>query len=190
MSQSPPLPLELWEQVPPVVQAALWVLMEGYERRIRALEGEVAELKERLGRNSQNSSQPPSSDGPHGKRRPPAAPSGRRAGGQAGHPGHRRVLLPVEEVDAVVPCVPPHCRRCGGALTEAAGNPVRHQVVELPVLKVQVTEYRLARRLCVRCGLTTCGQLPGGVPRQGYGPRFASFISLCSGNCSHPGLTE
>jgi transposase len=58
---------------------------------------------------------------------------------------------------------------------------VRHQVVELPPLKPQVTEYHLHRLLCARCGITTCGQLPRGIPPRSYGPRFASLIALCSG---------
>jgi transposase len=86
-----PLPAMLWEQIPPAVQAVLQVVMAGYEQRIASLEGEVRELKARLGQNSQNSSRPPSSDGPHVKRKPPKAPSGRKPGGQPGHRVHQRV---------------------------------------------------------------------------------------------------
>jgi len=86
MQRPPPLPPALWDQIPPAVQAVLMVIIDGYERRITALEREVAELKEHVRRNSQNSSKPPSSDGPHGKRRPPKEPSGRKPGGQPGHP--------------------------------------------------------------------------------------------------------
>ena len=42
-----------------------------YEQRITQLEAEVRELTVRLNQNSQNSSKPPSSDGPHVKRKPP-----------------------------------------------------------------------------------------------------------------------
>jgi transposase len=58
---------------------------------------------------------------------------------------------------------------------------VRHQVIELPPLKPHVTEYQLHRLYCPCCGITTCGQLPLGVPVQCYGPRLASLIALCSG---------
>src|SRR5207244_3313035 len=74
MNREPPLPPELWDRIPPESQAAIWVLRDGYERRIATLEAEVAELKERLNRNSQNSSQPPSSDGPEVERKPPRPP--------------------------------------------------------------------------------------------------------------------
>ena len=99
------MPQELWDQIPPQVQAALWIVVDSYERRIAVLEaevaavrGEVGELKARLGQNSQNSSRPPSSDGPQVKRKPPREPSGRKRGGQPGHPGHQRMLLPLEQV--------------------------------------------------------------------------------------------
>jgi transposase len=176
-----PIPSELWEQIPPHVQAVLWVVCDGYERRIAALEREVAELKEQVRRNSQNSSKPPSSDGPHVKRKPPKEPSGRKPGGQPGHPAHRRALVPLEQVDEVVKCQPTHCRRCGQQLTGEEYEPVRHQVRELPPLKPHVTEYQLHRLSCLRCGITTCGQLPPGVPAYGYGPRLASVIALGSG---------
>jgi transposase len=83
----------LWNRIPPEVQAALGLVVEGYEQRLAVLEaevvelrGEVRDLKAQLGQNSQNSSRPPSSDGPHVKGKAPQAPSGRQRGGQPGHP--------------------------------------------------------------------------------------------------------
>jgi hypothetical protein len=63
MQRTPPLLPELWDQIPPMGQTALLAIMEVAERRIALLEREVAELKEQR-RNSQNSSQPPSSTVP------------------------------------------------------------------------------------------------------------------------------
>jgi hypothetical protein len=68
---TPPIPPELWEQIPPHVRAVLGVVWEGYERRIATLAREVAELREQARKTSQNSSKPPSTDGPHVKRKPP-----------------------------------------------------------------------------------------------------------------------
>src|SRR5262249_13593279 len=34
---------------------------------------------------------------------------------------------------------------------------------------------------CPSCGITTCGHLPRGVPRSGYGPRLMSIVASCSG---------
>ncbi len=181
MPRTPPLPLELWDQIPPVVQAALLVIMEEAKRRIATLECAVAELKEQLRRNSQNSSKPPSSDEPHVNRKPPKEPSGRKPGGQPGHPRHRRALVPLERVNEVVVCKPTHCRRCGQRVEGTDAQPLRHQVMEVPPITPQVTEYQVHRLCCVRCGITTCGQLPSGVPVGSYGPRLAGLVALCSG---------
>jgi transposase len=181
MERTPPIPIELWEQIPLHVQAVLWEVFDRYGVRIAKLEAEVAELKAQRNQNSQNSSKPPSSDGPHVKRKPPPPPSGRRRGGQPGHRAHHRTLVPVEKVDEVIVCTPTHCRRCGRELQGNATQPHRHQVIELPPPVPHVTEYQQQRLVCEHCGITTCGALPRGVPRTGYGPRFTSIVALCSG---------
>jgi hypothetical protein len=80
MRREPPLPKELWEQIPPPDQAAVGVLIESYEHRIAAVEAALAALKEQRQQNSQNSSRPSATDGPQVKRTPPRAPSGRKGG--------------------------------------------------------------------------------------------------------------
>ena len=87
MRREPPLPQELWRQLPPPVQAALWLVVEGSEQRLIGLEaqgaelqGELWELRAQLGQNSQTSARPPSTEGPPVKRQPPPAPSGRKPG--------------------------------------------------------------------------------------------------------------
>jgi transposase len=181
MERTPPIPVELWEQIPPHVQAVLWVVLDRYEARIVSLEAEVVELKARLNQSSQNSSKPPSSDGPHVKRKPPRPSSGRKRGGQPGHRAHHRTLVPVEHVNGVVVCTPMHCRRCGRELQGRDPQPHRHQVVELPPSIPHVTEYQQHRLACGHCGVTTCGELPQGVPATGDGPRLSSIVALCSG---------
>jgi transposase len=188
MRREPPLPRELRDQIPPPVQAALWLVVEGCERHIAGLEAEVRALKggaqestARLGQSPQNSSRPPSSGGPQVKRKPPRAPSGRERGGQPGHPVHQRALLPPERVDEVVVRKPGHCRRCGGALQGSDAAPLRHQVVEVPPPVPYVTEYQLHRLARAGGGITTCGALPPGVPAHSYGPRLASLVGLCGG---------
>src|SRR3954454_151310 len=93
------LPPEIWATTPCAAQAL-----------IVALQQRVRELEARLGRNSSNSSRPPSSDPPQGsaKRRP--KPSGRNRGGQLGHRGAYRALLPTEQVDEVIVLAPEVCR--------------------------------------------------------------------------------
>src|SRR5262245_25680255 len=161
MERTPPIPIELWEQIPLHVQAVLWEVFDRYEVRIAKLEAEVAELRAQRNQNSQNSSKPPSSDGPHVKRKPPRLSSGRNPGGQ---PGHHRTLVAVEKVNEVIVCTPTHCRRCGQALHGSDSQPHRHQVIELPPPIPHVTESQQQRLTCTYCGITTCGELPIGVP--------------------------
>jgi len=78
-------------------------------------------------------------------------------------------------------CHPHSCRRCGQPLRGRDPQPRRHQVLEVPPATPQVTEYQLHRLVCARCGITTCGALPAGVPASSYRPRLASLIALCGG---------
>src|SRR5450830_1180647 len=112
----------------------------------RRLEIRVADLEERLSRNSRNSSLPPSADPPSAPPRPRQAASGRERGGQPGHKGTSRLLLTLERVDEVVEHWPRRCR-CGHVFCtterEAVGEPARHQVAELPPTAVILSEHRL-----------------------------------------------
>src|SRR3954452_19171467 len=121
-----------------------------------ALHDRIRELEARLEQTSANSSRPPSSDPPQAPARPKAPPSGRKRGGQPGHRGVCRALLPVEQVDEIVPVVPDRCRHCEQPFPEPAGRRRgrvwRHQVVELLPLAVRVTEYQMAVRRCAACG--------------------------------------
>src|SRR5262249_41350706 len=99
------------------------------------LQERVRELEARLGQTSANSSRPPSSDPPQAPPRPKAPPSGRKRGGQPGHRGAFRALLPVEQVDEIVRAMPERCRHCQQPFPESSGHRRgrvwRHQVVEL-----------------------------------------------------------
>ena len=150
---------------------------------VTRLRAEVASLREQLGRSSLNSSKQPSSDAPADRAaRAKREPSGRKRGGQPGHGGHQRVLLPPEKVTRRRECFPRRCRSCDVRLPHLADpEPLRHQVVELPEVAPDVTEYRLHRVTCA-CGEVTCAQLPKGVPRGMCGPRLSALIALLTGN--------
>ena len=84
--------------------------------QLTALATELANLRERIGRSSRNSSKPPSSDGPGFKPPERRKASGRKRGGQPGHPGSGPEPLPIKRVDEVVEHHPEACRRCGTLL--------------------------------------------------------------------------
>jgi transposase len=146
----------------------------------RRLESRVAELEQRLNRNSRNSSLPPSADPLSAPPRPCPAASGRERGGQPGHKGTSRSLLALERVDEVVEHWPCRCR-CGHVFCpterEAVGEPARHQVAELPPTAVILTEHRLQQLRCPDCGATTRAQLPAGVPPGAFGPRLQAAVA-------------
>ena len=152
------------------------------EARIAELEARLSQLQAKLreveGRNSSNSSNPPSSDGPEVKARPKKKPSERQRGAQPGHEKQERPRLPADDIEVVKPS---ECRNCGKALRGEDSEPLRHQVIELPPIKPHVTEYQLHRLTCSCCGTTTCAPLPEGVPPGEYGPRLQSVLSLLSG---------
>ncbi|QPN70682.1 DUF6444 domain-containing protein [Synechococcus sp. CBW1108] len=90
--------------------------IEEHRNQLVALATELAQLRERIGRSSRNSSKPPSSDGPGFKPPERRKGSGRKRGAQPGHPGSGPELLPIERVDEVVEHHPDACRRCGTLL--------------------------------------------------------------------------
>src|SRR5579871_4551549 len=181
MSSVPPIPVELWDQIPPAAQAAILALVKQYEQRLQALQQQVEDLRQRLNQNSTNSSRPPSSDPPHVKRRPPQPSSGRQKGGQPGHARQQRPLVPPEQVQQTIPVMPSACRKCGQALHGEDPQPRRHQVAETPPVQAEVTEYRLHRLTCTACGTRTCASLPAGVPTGAFGPRLQALLTLLAG---------
>lgn len=143
--------------------------------RIVELEAKVADLS----RNSTNSSKPPSSDPPDAPRLT-KKPSGKKRGGQPGHEGRQRKLLPTSKVNVVVPLVPNECMGCGAALHGRDAEPVRHQVVEIPAITPTVTEYQQHALWCTECGTTTRAELPVGVPAGSFGPRLSALLAVCT----------
>jgi transposase len=155
-----------------------------HEQEIAELRAEVRELRARLKLDSRNSSKPPSSDPPGSRRKPARGPGGRKAGGQPGHEGKSRPAFAPEDVDRREEAHPKCCHLCGGDLRGAARgvlDPVRHQVVDLPVAPAELAEYLLHRVLCPRCGVVTTAPLPAGVPSGAVGPRLQAVFALLVG---------
>ena len=176
----PPLPPDLFDSLPPAARAYIRAL-EAYaahlEARVATLEARVAELEAKLGSNSTNSSRPPSSDGPHVKPAPPKPKSGKKRGGQPGHPKHDRVLLPP---DATVECKPELCDRCCAPLSGDDPNPLVDQVIDLPPKLRHVVHYRRHRLSCPRCRrVVTAARAPGTAG--GFGPSIAAATAYFSG---------
>lgn len=166
------IPPEVAAEMTPAVRAFVEVLLA----RIAKLEAEVAEWKRK--KTPQNSSLPPSSEHPHAKATPETPKSGRKRGGQPGHAKCERPLIPTGQCDEVVVERPVECRRCGSPLAGDDPEPIRHQVCEIPEIKPHVTEYQLHRLVCPCCRVSTCAELPQGVPAGQSGPRLVAFAAL------------
>jgi transposase len=187
VTELPRPPEEVLVQTPPAVRAYL----EALEAMGAALRARVDALEARLRQDSSTSSRPPSSDPPGAqtqRRSPPPLPvegERRRRGGQPGHPGHHRALVPTERVDRLVVVEPDQCRGCGAALSVAtgAGDPAaeRAQAVELPPVRAEVTEYRLAARRCGACGTVTRATRPPRAGGGSFGPRLQAVGALLVG---------
>lgn len=146
-------------------------------RELETLKKENAELRARLNLNSSNSSKPPSTDGPGVKRRA-AKRKGRKRGGQPGHDGAVRQLLPPDEI---VDHRPTQCRKCAHPLAGNDAEPTRFQVLELPEIKAHVTEHRGHALSCPGCGTVTRESLPAHVLRHGFGPRLTGLVAYLTG---------
>ncbi|MCA1698834.1 MAG: IS66 family transposase, partial [Actinobacteria bacterium] len=181
-----------------------------HESEIARLEARIARLEEQTRSSSRNSSQPPSQDPPKTRKERRAearakakewakadregAP--RRAGGQPGHRGSGRKLLPEDQVDEIVDHYPSSCGGCGhefaGSERLPSRRPARHQVSELPRVAVSVTEHRSHRLRCPNCKAKTKGEPPAELASSAFGPDLqAAVVTLtCRNRVSRRDMSE
>jgi transposase len=157
------------------------------DARIAELERRLSALEARLKINSSNSSTPPSANPLHAP--PPVTKKKkkkkRKRGGQAGHPAHLKRLFPAEQVTRTKAFVPESCEGCQEPLPREAGpgdpEPKRFQVVELPKVIPDVTEYQAHGRICGCCGVLTQATIPAAIRAHSVGPALTATLSYLSG---------
>src|SRR5664279_2041154 len=129
----------------------------------------VAGLERLVGRNSDNSSMPPSTDDLPG-RKAPSRKTGKRSERRRGkQPGAAGAGLPrVDNPDETVQVFPETCADCGARLADGADAGVT----------VRVTEYMLYKKQC-RCGCVTAATPPAGMADApvSYGPNLQAFVA-------------
>ena len=168
------------------------------DRQIADAEKQIADLERQLAsrrKNSANSSKPPSTDGAAGNTRPPVQTrrkkSKRKPGGQKGHPGHHRPMVPTDQAQEVHAILPTACKHCSEPLPQSAeqiltvGEVQRHQVTELPPIVPYVIEYQCPKVVCPCCGAGTRAPLP--PEAQGdFGSELMALIAYMTVVCRMP----
>ncbi|MEI8384322.1 MAG: IS66 family transposase [Planctomycetota bacterium] len=181
MSSSREIPPELAREMTPAVRA----FMDSLFSRIDELVGEVDRLRTELkkskrfghGPGAEEPAKDESTAADDTKKSTVEKPN-RKRGGQPGHPKAERALIPSEQCSDVVTCKPRVCRGCGGALQGNDSDPLRHQVTDIPPITPIVIEYQRHRLTCSCCGVSTCGELPEGVPTGMTGPRLTAIVGV------------
>jgi transposase len=151
------------------------------EDRIIQLEKRIEELERLLGMNSRNSSKPPSSDPPGITVTLPRKFRRKKRGAKNGHPPHLRELMPEEFIQKHIPLKPEACT-CGSTKIEQTDEePMRHQIVDIPPIKPQVTEYVQYFFRCKDCGEIIYKPLPDDVKRKYFGPGVLAIVAVLTG---------
>ena len=137
-------------------------LIEGLQQQTELLRGQVQALQERLKKDSHNSHLPPSSDRFHRQPKSLRKPSGKKPGGQAGHPGSTLMLSP--SPDQVIVHAVERCQHCQHDLHEVESLQVeRRQVLDLPAKRVVVIEHQAHQKYCPRCQQISSAPFPQDV---------------------------
>ena len=168
-----------WEATPLAVRQYIEMLEKSIlhlTRTVADLQGRIEKLEHRTNRNSQNSSQPPSADGPFVKPERKKTKSRKKKGGQKGHQGRRQQML---KPTRTLPVKPEACD-CGCTHIGKVQPFYTHQHIELPKIELDITHFVLYKGFCKNCGKTVLAELSK-EQGFGYGPRMTALIAELSG---------
>lgn len=165
------------------VVAVLQAALAERDRQITELKEQIKVLTEKLNQNSKNSHRPPSSDGPgRGSNEARKPKSNKKRGGQPGHRGNYRQLLPLESVDKVIDFYPEVCLGCAVALAKVPdAKAYRYQQLEIVNHRPQLTEYRRHQVRCERCGARTRAAYDAQIPSSAFGPNLTAVVGMLTG---------
>jgi transposase len=171
-------------QIPKIEYEALLLNYESLKEEHEALKGlvvalskEITELKAKLNKTSDNSNNPPSSDGPKkGIVKNSRAPSGKKSGGQPGHEGTNKPLSP--SPDTILVLKPREECECGGQIIINRDNYIVRQVIDVMLPKAIVAEYQANEGSCIECGIVHKASFPEGVSGVvSYGDNLQAMVT-------------
>lgn len=168
----------------------LYIIIEHLNQRLDAAMVEIALLKEenlslkeeirvlKAGKNSSNSSKPPSSN-IVSLSRSLREKSVKLTGGQIGHEGKTLEFKAIP--DFIEKHIPDFCTSCGQDISSNESFiQEKRQVVDIPPVSAIFTEHRIYKKIC-SCGKTSCGTFPQQVKASiQYGARIESMIAYMS----------
>ena len=132
--------------------------------KIAQLEKRIAELEKRLGKNSSNSSKPPTSDGLSKKSRTNSLRLSEQkpSGGQAGHKGN--TLEQRTHPDKIKRHTLTACPNCASSLSDAPViSVIKRQVFDIPQPVLEVTEHQAEIKTCLCCKKRVTASFPEGI---------------------------
>jgi len=139
----------------------------------KALE-EIESLKERLNKNSNNSSKPPSSD-----QKKNTLDKSRK--NRKNRKGVNRPFFSKEQIDKSVECFLEKCPHCGSHSIENGSTCDILQQIELPEVKASITEYIRKKYYCHSCKSSSFAKLPKGIPNSAFGTKLMGLTSTLTG---------
>src|SRR5215469_2279129 len=126
---------------------------------IKQLQQRIHLLEERLSKNSHNSHLPPTSDRFVRQPKSLRKKSGKKPGGQQGHPGKTLMFSPCP--DEVIVHAVERCEQCQADLTLVPPLMVeRRQVVDVPPARLVVQEHHSEQKQCPQCQQITVAAFP------------------------------
>ena len=167
---------EEFEKTYGTVTDPLFALFCGMTSRLDELEAQVLQFKSRLGKNSDNSHKPPSTDGYKKKPVNLRTKSDKKSGGQKGHSG--KTLEFSDKPDFTRTHEPSCCGNCGNDLAETPSILIeKRQSFDIPPTKLQCTEHRLGAKYCAKCGKSTRGVFPEEIKHSlQYGTNVTAIV--------------
>jgi transposase len=166
-------------------------LVAGLSAQLERAHARIAELEARLGRDSRNSSIPPSADSIEAKAKRRVDRSSRerskdrKPGGQPGRKGSGLAPSVAPDRTQTLPA-PSDCSGCGADLVDGVDAGMSWaQVWDIPPVVLEKVHYLLGRRRCGCCGkITTAAPPCGAAGNVSYGPNVnaAAILLANEGN--------